>query len=835
MWVSMDGCDREQRCSLWRLAGTVFSVALGCATASAQVAPSGSLLVRVTAQNGGVLLPGVSVSVKSSDGRTDATEVSSGEGEVRLGALPAGLYRVRAILSGFDEVGKPVRVAAGEQTTVDLDMPLSGVVERVDVIGNAETAPPSIGETLSTRGVLQSRVIEQLPIQDHSVLSALKLLAGILDGPGGLSIKGGRNNQSGLQIGMASLTDTSTGAPLFRLPVDAIDSVEVLPNPYAVEFGRFSSGLTLINTKSGGDQWRLALNTPEVSFRLSRTQQWKPIGIESFGPRVGVGGPLVKNRLFLAQSAQMRYEASEIWSRPPDQLRTNKWISAFTRVDGRVAPGQSLIGSFNFFPSRSDNLTLNTFNGPEVAADQQDRLITGGLAAHSVLTDRTVLESTLQLGDFRVDVAGHDGGPMKLIPSQNQGSFFNRQHRTSATVQWVETLVGSRDWRGISQLFKAGVDLMHTTFRGTSSSSPVEVLREDRTLARRLTFAGPIAQRVESVDVAVFAQDRVQPHPHLLLEFGARADRDGVLRRTTATPRVGVVWLMDARGWSVLRGGFGLFFERTPSVVGAFSQFEAATDTRYDADGVTPIEPTRAQHQVAARDLDVARSATWNLEWSKRATSALSFRTSVLSRQGAHELLATPIQAGDARVELELGSTGRSSYREGELTVRYSPHERFEVSATYVRSSARANLNAYTSFFNNVRWPIVSTDEFAPVSSDTPHRLIAHSRTIFGKRWLLSSILELHNGFPYSATNEMLDWVGARNQLYQFPFLALLDLDVEHKFTFVKGKPWIGFRAYNALNRFTPTEVQANLRSPAFGNFYNSFGRQIRLQVRFDP
>ena len=88
---------------------------------------------------------------------------------------------------------------------------------------------------------------------------------------------------------MASLTDTSTGAPLFRLPVDAIDSVEVLPNPYAVEFGRFSSGLTLINTKSGGDQWRVALNTPELSFRVSRTQQWKPIGIESFGPRVGVG------------------------------------------------------------------------------------------------------------------------------------------------------------------------------------------------------------------------------------------------------------------------------------------------------------------------------------------------------------------------------------------------------------------------------------------------------------------------------------------------------------------------------------------------------------------
>ena len=166
--------------------------------------------------------------------------------------------------------------------------------------------------------------------------------------------------------------------------------------------------------------------------------------------------------------------------------------------------------------------------------------------------------------------------------------------------------------------------------------------------------------------------------------------------------------------------------------------------------------------------------------------------------------------------------------------MRYAPGPRLELSGTYVRSTATANLNAYTAFFDNVRWPIISTDAYAPVASDTPHRFVAHTRTIFGTRWLVSSIVEVHSGFPYSATNEMLDWVGARNQTYHFPTFAMLDLDFEHKFTFIKGKPWIGLRAYNALNRFTPTEVQANLSSAAFGSLYNSYGRQIRLQVRFD-
>ena len=803
------------------------------APAAAQVVPPGAVVVNVTAQDGSAPLPGVTIRITSTDRRIESTDVSDGDGRVRMADLPVGTYQLRASLIGFDDVTRTLRIVSGQDVEVSLDLPLSGFVERVNVIGNAETAPPSIGETLSTRGVLQSRVIEQLPIQDHSVLSALKLLAGILEGPGGLSIKGGRNNQSGLQIGMASLVDPSTGTPLFRLPADAIDSVEVLPNPYAVEFGRFSSGLTLINTRSGGDTWRVVWNTPDVSIHVSRTQQWKPTGIDAFAPRVGIGGPLIKQRLFLAQSFQMRYESSEVWSRPPDERKINKWLSAFTRLDARLSPSESVIGTFNFFPSRSDDLTLNTFNGPDVAASQKDRLITGGVAVHSVLTGRTLLDSTLQVGGFRIDVGGNGTGPMRLVPAQNEGTFFNHQHRNSSTVQWVETLIGSRDWHGVPQLFKAGVDVMHTTFYGTSNSAPVEIVRNDLTLARRLVFIGPISQHVRSVDVAAFVQDRVQLNRRLLLEVGGRADRDGVLGKPTATPRVGMVWLMDPHATSVLRGGYGLFFERTPSVIGAFDQFETSIDTRYPVGADTSAALPITQKHVRQGELDVARSATWNLEWDKRVTPALSIRASLLSRHGAHEMLVRPIVADESLLQLQLSSDGRSSYREGELTARYQRSDTFEISGTYVRSSAYANLNAYTSFFNNVRWPIISADAYAPEPSNAPNRLVAHSHMVFKDRWLISSILELHSGFPYSATNDMLDWVGPRNAQYHFPTVAALDLDVEHRFTSLKGKPWIGFRAYNALNRFSPSEVQANLASPAFGTFYNSAGRQIRLQVRF--
>src|SRR6185295_15365330 len=150
-----------------------------------------------------------------------------------------------------NDVQTTVRIDGERQVSVAIDLPLTGVSERVDVIGNAETSPPTIGETLST--------------------------------------KGGRSNQSGLQIGMAALTDSTTGAPLFSLPVDAIDSVEVLPNPYSVEFGRFSSGMTVVNTKRAHDVWRIDLSAPDLSFRTERGKPWPFTGIESFGPRIGFG------------------------------------------------------------------------------------------------------------------------------------------------------------------------------------------------------------------------------------------------------------------------------------------------------------------------------------------------------------------------------------------------------------------------------------------------------------------------------------------------------------------------------------------------------------------
>src|SRR5204863_1111574 len=115
---------------------------------------------------------------------------------------------------------------------------------------------------------------------------------------------------------------------------------------------------------------------------------------------------------------------------------------------------------------------------------------------------------------------------------------------------------------------------LQNEYDGSSLSRTVFIERSNGSLARRLDFPSAAStQSVHSTDVALFAQDRYQPNTRWYLEFGGRLDRDGVVDRYNVTPRVGTAVVLGSSGNAVLRGGFGLFYERTPSAAGAFAQF----------------------------------------------------------------------------------------------------------------------------------------------------------------------------------------------------------------------------------------------------------------------
>jgi hypothetical protein len=412
------------------------------------------------------------------------------------------------------------------------------------------------------------------------------------------------------------------------------------------------------------------------------------------------------------------------------------------------------------------------------------------------------------------------------------GSFFNQQQRTTSTFQLVETVSGSKNLAGGLHQFKAGFDLLDNGFTGSSASEPVLIYAYDGTLVRRLDYGPPTTQSIDSADLALFVQDRVQPTNRWYIEVGARLDRDGVIDRFNVTPRVGTAVLLDESGSAVLRSGLGQFFERTPSAAGVFESYEAATDTRYAADGVTPLSgAVPFTHQTAA-DLRTARSLTWDLAYDQRFNRRWAVHVGAIDRRGTHELIVSPV-SGPARSELLLDSSGRSDYREAEFGVHFTGGPGVDLNATYVRSQARADLNAFTSFFDAILWPVVGQNEYAPAPADAPNRLLTRVRAMPTPTWLFVGVLDWRTGLPYSVMNAALDFVGPRNDR-RFPTYARTELGLEHRFRIAKFRPWIGVRADNALNAWLPSDVQANTSSPAFGTFYNSPYRQYRIQIRFE-
>jgi hypothetical protein len=807
----------------------VLTLAVAGAQAQEPGAAAGAIQATVTTQ-GTIPLGGVLVTLSNSGGEV-ASVATDGDGKVRFERLKPGDYVIVAASQGFATLKQFVAVTAGAIAERVLDLRIATLTDTINVVAPT-TVVPSTGTLTASQGLTQRQLDE---IAGGSGLqSALRLLASVIEVPGGLAIKGGRPSQATVQLGSGAFVDPATGLSEVTLPDDAIDSVTVLPNPYAVEYGRFSSGLVLIRTRRATDEWKTRISRLDPSLRTKRGQPFTVIGVGALSPRFETGGPLVKDRVFLQQAAQYRYRATDVPSRSEDELRTSHRFSSFTRLDANLSSRHALVAAAGWFPASAKAATLGTFTPPESAVNTRGQVNTFSVTERSLWSDALFTETTLEAHGYETTVMPRTSGPMQLRPETTFGGFFNRQYRATTTYQLIETLSGTKRLSNTLHLFKAGLDLLHSRYNGTSASQSLLIQRSDGSLARRLDFtSGATAQAINSTDLALFAQDRLQPGSRWYVEIGTRLDRDGVVGRFNVTPRIGTAVLLNESGSSVLRSGYGLFFERTPSVAGVFRQYEAPLDTRFAADGVTAIAPPAHFERVVQDDLRTSRSFTWDLAFDHRLNATWALHGGVIDRRGSHELLVESVRTAAGPV-LALNSSGRSRYREAEASVRFTGGLGADVNLSYVFSRGRADLNSFTTFFDNVLMPVVGANAYAPARTDVPHRFLARGRATPFRNWLVVGVFDWRSGLPYSAVNEWLDFTGPRNNR-RFPVYRLVDLGIEHRFKIGKYRPWIGVRADNAFDSFLPADVQANITSPAFGTFYNSEYRQFRIQIRFEP
>ena len=119
--------------------------------------------------------------------------------------------------------------------------------------------------------------------------------------------------------------------------------------------------------------------------------------------------------------------------------------------------------------------------------------------------------------------------------------------------------------------------------------------------------------------------------------------------------------LPEGRG--ILRGGFGKFAERTPLTVGAFTQYDVQTVSRFAADGSPLGAPVTFAHVVDGA-LKTPESIVQTVAWDQRFGRRFFFKTRLpASQRIARATSLDPIASrgrADARRRTASRNTGSS-------------------------------------------------------------------------------------------------------------------------------------------------------------------------------
>ncbi len=321
---------------------------------------------------------------------------TDGAGQVTFPDVPIGRYVITASGPGFLNRDSTVFVVrANETAQVILDAQLTFVLPGVQVRADTPSPTDSV-QPVSMSDMLSGSLFETAPLEGDDFRSLLPLLPGVVrDGNGRLRIKGGQPTQSALQISSASLIDPSTGDFDLDLPTQSVDSVEVMANPFAAEYGRFSTSITQIRTRGGTNDWDFSIGNLVPRFRgLLR-------GIRGFEPRASIRGPIRKDHVFLAQDFQFRYVTTPVKSLPDEPEVEMRSFDSFTRLDNVMSAKHVLSGALIMFPREIDRVTMNTFRPLATTPEwHQEGWSAGGVDRLAILPD-LVLESTLSLTAIR--------------------------------------------------------------------------------------------------------------------------------------------------------------------------------------------------------------------------------------------------------------------------------------------------------------------------------------------------------------------------------------------------------------------------------------------------
>ena len=751
--------------------------------------------------------------------------------------LEPGNYTLAISLTGFKPATKTVALNDKQQDVEDFSLELDVVSEKVEV--NETAAAVSTESAAAPPATVTNVELKSIPTPQEKVKDILPITPGViktLDSK--LTFKGADENQSLLLVNSARTTDPVTGSFGVPIPTDAVESFAVYKTPYDASMGSFSGGLTTIETRPPEDQWSFKLRgvVPSVLGKNGSM-----VGIAEAIPGVSFDAPLVRHKVLLSEVFQYEMKKTTVEGLPwPYDISKRQGFNNFTTIEAILAPNHILMVTVNAFPLRQQHVDINALV-PQPASNDLNQ---SGWAIG--VNDKYQFESGAILGlvaqYMRFDSNAHGQGPedMLITPEGYGGNYFNRWSRRGKELQAVPSYqFAKKHWFGEHEN-RIGGDFDYRSFFGTTESHPIQLLREDGSLAQQITFGSAPSQVPSDSSGAAFVQDHWVLNPHWSIDLGARLSTETSGWSAAFGPRAGVAYSPGKDGKTIIRAGAGIFYGVLPLLAANFSANPSRTIADFDTTGTaagTPVTYTSVyagdvnplfSPTLPRRPGTTPRNVTWNGSAEREILRNVRFRASYLDSHTTYLFTVVPFTAtiDGANSYMGLTNTGSSHYREMEASVRYTFRKHDMVNGSYIWSRTRGDLNSLSNVFIPFAAPVIRPNVYGILPSDIPNRLVAWG--IFALPWKLtfSPLVDLHSGYPYSAIDVKQQYVGVPNGQRFDQFFSLdLKLYREFRVPFLGNRSGkvhhmrLGVYTLNVTNHMNFNAVYNNVTSPNFGNF----------------
>lgn len=863
--------------------------------AAAQTTSSTGTLQGTVRDRTGATMPAAEVSARNQDTSAERRATTAADGQFTFRGLLPGAYVLTVSAPGFSKLQTAAfPLSVGQVIHRDLELAPAGLTERVEV---SET-PEAIDLTASSASVaLGNERIEEAPARSRNYLNFVLAAPAVAPSAGGSSQRtmtgtrtpmgdsgftsgGMRARNNSILIDGMDNRDETTGGNRVAVGLEMVQEFRVATAAFGAELGGAAGGLLNMVTRSGVDIWHgdmtfFAQNEFTNAQRSEVRSATRP-RFRRYQPGVSANGPLRAHRTFIAGAVEYESESAEEWSnvaaavvaKLPNLYRglyptSTRGTEFSLKLNHQIGERDTMSARYAFSRGR----TLGEVQGPDNFADrsaqgnsltQDHSLVSNWLR---VITPAIVNDVRLQVAERRSELTPNGAGPLIEVPGVvSYGSYYRMNSaRTERHYQFIENFNAA--FRG--HRLSAGVDShwvtldasMRNRYAGIFVFPTLADLLQGRPDLYLQAFGNPDT-RLTTVPVGLWLQDRWQLHPRLLVELGARFDRQrmpaGLSHSSNnASPRAGLAWRPSGKRPLVVRAGFGLFYDRYPLAwlndalqkngVQGFEQYGAGADAirAWQLPRTEPVPGLARLTYSTAAHFPSTYSRKWSggFEYGFGADTALSVEAN--SIRGLH-LPRTRLY--------QLEQTGRSSYEGVAVTLNRRLSKELAYLATY--NWGRTHDDG-SDFDEQPSDPANIRKDWALSRQHQAHRLALSS--LFEFPWLVEKltvapIFTLGSGRP---VNALLTTDPMRTGAYPIvarptgmgrnpalgPMTSSLDLRVMKTIPMMDERAVLqfGVESFNLTNHTNAERLSPFYGLPSYRGILESLpARQVQFMIQFE-